>query len=214
MAKLYENAWRLMNIAFADEMETLCSALDLDPREVAEACRTKPFGFVGFAPGPGAGGRCIPLAGEFLANAARSRLQPTPLLAAGIAANRARPSVIAERVLGALGEGTDHPVLAVGVTYKANVADIRESPALAVVDHLVAAGVEVDFHDPYVPELRLAGRDLRGVELSPESLERYACVVILTAHDVIVWALIANSGLPVVDTRQALTRAQEPEGRS
>lgn len=205
MAKLYENSWRLVNIAFANENEALCVSLGLDPWEVSEACRTKPFGFYGFDPGPGAGGHCIPVDAGYLSHFAKSYDLKTPVLDSAIAANSARPSVIVRRIRQRLAElpATDRParVLIIGVAYKANIGDIRESPALAILRELTDGGVEVNYHDPHVSILRTAAGALRSVPLTVAALAEYDCVAVVTAHDSVDWTVLRNCPAPIVDTR-------------
>ncbi|WP_198037095.1 nucleotide sugar dehydrogenase [Nocardia sp. BMG51109] len=208
MAKVYENSWRLINIAFANENETLCVSLGLDPWEVSAACRTKPFGYHGLDPGPGAGGHCIPVDATYLAHLASSRHLETPVLDSAIAANNARPSVIARRIRQRLaGAATDGParVLLIGVAYKANVGDTRESPALAILRTLTESGIDVDYHDPHVPVVRTASGPLRSVPLTAATAAAYDCVAVVTAHDAVDWAALRNCPAPIVDTRNVAT---------
>ncbi|MBP2471917.1 UDP-N-acetyl-D-glucosamine dehydrogenase [Crossiella equi] len=200
MAKLYENSWRLVNIAFANENEALCVAFGLDPWEVNEACRTKPFGYHGFDPGPGAGGHCIPVDAGYLAHYARTRGQGTPVLSSALAANHERPSVIVARIREHL-PAERARVLLIGVAYKANVADVRESPAVQILDQLALAGVEVAYHDPHVPVLGTAAGPLHSVPLDPDGLGAYDCVAVLTGHTAVDFSALSHCPVPVVDTR-------------
>jgi UDP-N-acetyl-D-glucosamine dehydrogenase len=209
MAKLYENSWRLVNIAFASEIEELCLAVSLDPWEIAQACRTKPFGFVGFEPGPGAGGHCIPVDSRYLSEFAHWRGQDPRILDTALAANFHRPAVIVGRILdaiaGRLERGGQARVLLVGVTYKANIADTRESAAMRILDILLDRGVHVDFHDPHVPWVRSSGGAvLTAVPLTKETVRSYDCIAVLVAHDAIEKALLRDADCSVVDTRNAL----------
>ncbi|WP_378730386.1 nucleotide sugar dehydrogenase [Nocardia brasiliensis] len=201
MAKLYENSWRLVNIAFANEHEALCVSLGLDPWEISDACRTKPFGFYGFDPGPGAGGHCIPVDSGYLSHFAKSHDVGTPVLDSAISANHARPSVIVGRIHQQLAGSHPARVLVIGVAYKANIGDVRESPAIPILAALLEAGIEASYHDPHVPVLQLETGLLRSVPLTAETVTGYDCVVVLTAHDAVDWTLLRNSSAPIVDTR-------------
>ena len=207
MAKLYENSWRLVNIAFANEHENLCLALGIDPWEVSQACRTKPFGYFGFDPGPGAGGHCIPVDAGYLADCARAVGVGTPVLDSAITANLDRPGVVVRRIVRELPDDRPGRVLVIGVAYKENVADIREAPAIAVLRQLEALEVEVDYHDPHVPRLLVNGRTLESAPLTAADLATYDCVAVLTAHDAVDWTLLAERDGPVVDTRNVSTTA-------
>lgn len=208
MAKLYENSWRLVNVSFANEIEALCTALELDPWEVGEACRTKPFGYFGFDPGPGAGGHCIPVDAGYLSAFAAGQAQRMPVLDSAILANRHRPAAVVRRIMDRIADLQLLPerakVLLVGVAYKANVADTRESPALAVIEQLDRLGLDVEFHDPLVSVVDLPTGRRSSVELTPESITGYDCVVVLCAHQAVDWALLQAAGRPTVDMQNIL----------
>lgn len=208
MAKLHENSWRLVNISFANEMEALCTSVGLDPWEIEAACRTKPFGYHSFEPGPGAGGHCIPVDSAYLSDYARRHLGEVQVLDSALATNRSRPAVVTTRVLATIEDRppTDRParVLLIGAAYKPNVADTRESPALTVMKLLTSQGLHVDYHDPHVPRLPAPNMDRQSVALTADSLASYDSLVVLTAHDAVDWQLVADAGVPVVDTRNAL----------
>jgi UDP-N-acetyl-D-glucosamine dehydrogenase len=212
MTKLYENSWRLVNISLANENEQLCAALGLDPWEIAAACRTKPFGYHGFDPGPGAGGHCIPVDAGYLSHFAAARGIPTPVLDAAIATNVDRPSIIVQRVLDAVKRAAveERPprALLIGIAYKANVSDIRESAAVAVLRQLVSLGIEVDFHDPHVRTAEIDGESRFSVRLTPSVIAGYDCVVVLAAHAAVDWSIVRDSGRPVIDTRNALAAGE------
>src|SRR5262245_2482275 len=181
MAKLLENTFRMVNIALVNELATVCAAQGIDVWEVIGAAATKPFGFMRFEPGPGIGGHCIPLDPTYLTWQSR-RDTGTPLRLVETAAdiNAAMPSYLAERV----GAELNHrgqavrgaKVLALGVTYKPDVGDIRESAAIRVLQHLVARGADVSFHDPFVERVELRERTLRRSAVTARALDRADCV--------------------------------------
>lgn len=167
--KLYENTFRAVNIAFANEMADVAGQFDLDITEVIDAADSKPFGFMAFRPGPGVGGHCIPCDPHYLLWDLRARRAGAPLVEAAMSRIAARPGQIVDRALGALaGRGrsiVDARVAVVGVTYKPNVQDVRESPALEIIGALVALGADVSFVDPLVPTVTSTdGRPVPRVE--------------------------------------------------
>ncbi len=186
-AKLLENTFRSVNIALVNELATFCHDLGVDVWEVVEAAATKPFGFMPFRPGPGVGGHCIPLAPTYLSWETRRRSgRPFRLVEQARDVNEAMPAWVAGRIgtaLGARGRPVrGAQVLLLGVTYKADVGDVRGSPALGVLECLRQQGVEVAYHDPHVPEVNVGGQVLRGVPLDDDVLTAADCVAVLTPH--------------------------------
>jgi UDP-N-acetyl-D-glucosamine dehydrogenase len=175
MTKLLENTFRAVNIALINELADASRLLGLDVLEVVEAAATKPYGYMPFLPGPGAGGHCIPCDPHYLLWQLRKERLQTPLVTAAMAAIADRPGQVVERarqVLSDHGRGlAGSTVLILGVAYKPGVEDVRESPALEIIEGLRAGGASVRYHDPYVPELALAdGSTLTSVELAPADL--------------------------------------------
>lgn len=207
-AKLYENAWRLINVAFANEIETLCEASGIDPWEVFEACSTKPFGFVGFVPGPGAGGHCIPVDASYLSHFAAGQFTDVPLLDAALAANRSRPREIARRIVERLGPSASRRVLLIGVAYKADVADIRESSALAVLHELEAQGVHVEFHDALIASVNTASGKHLSMELTDETVATFDTVAVLCAHSCTDWSVLERTNVPIFDLCNIVSRIE------
>ena len=169
MTKLFENTFRAVNIALANEVAEISRTLGLDVMEVINAAATKPYGFMPFFPGPGAGGHCIPCDPHYLLWQLRRTRLPTPVVAEAMAAIAGRPRRVVERVREVLSDAgiglAGARILVLGVTYKPDVEDVRESPALEIIDGLLAAGAQVAYHDPLVPEIELpGGRRLTGVE--------------------------------------------------
>ncbi|MEW2091917.1 nucleotide sugar dehydrogenase [Streptomyces sp. NPDC006682] len=184
MSKLWENTFRAVNIALANELAENCLEFALDPRQVIEAAATKPYGFMPFRPGAGAGGHCIPCDPHYLLWQLRARKVASPLVDAAMAAIAERPARVAGKArdaLAARGLGTTGSrVLVLGVAYKPGVSDLRESPALEIIDLLTAWGASVAYTDPLVPRLERRGTVLHSVE-APEAVE-WDLVVVHTVH--------------------------------
>ncbi|MDP6774318.1 MAG: nucleotide sugar dehydrogenase [Rhodospirillales bacterium] len=217
--KLTENIFRAVNIALVNELKLVYAKMGIDVWEVIGAAETKPFGFMPFYPGPGLGGHCIPIDPFYLSWRARQFGQPTRFIELAGEINTAMPDYVVGVVEKALQERFSRPIggariLLVGVAYKPNVEDIRETPAFTLIELLEAAGAEVAYHDPYVPEIPLtrdhaplAGR--RSQEWAPERFGDYDAALICTGHDAIDYdALVATSRL-VVDTRNATAGVAE-----
>jgi UDP-N-acetyl-D-glucosamine dehydrogenase len=210
MAKLLENIFRAVNIALVNELSLLCRRMDISIWEVVEAAATKPFGFMPFRPGPGMGGHCIPVDPFFLAWKAREYdFYPEFIELAG-KINRNMPYEVADWVseaLNASGKSVKGArVLVVGIAYKEDVGDTRESPALKVMELLAKAGAQVHYHDLMVPSIEIAGIVYYSERLDRAKVESCDCVVILSAHTALDRDLFMGLGPPVVDTRNALGR--------
>jgi UDP-N-acetyl-D-glucosamine dehydrogenase len=213
-AKLLENTFRSVNIALANELALACRAIDVDPWEVIEAAATKPFGFMPFYPGPGTGGHCIPLDPLYFSWKLRMRGFETRFIALADDINRNMPHHVLSRIADALNERSRSVrgarVLVLGVTYKRDVNDVRESPALEVIKLLIGKGAAVEYSDPYVRELAVEDLKLVSVPLTPEVLATPDCVVIVTDHRAFDYELIARSARLVVDVRNALRDVRGP----
>jgi UDP-N-acetyl-D-glucosamine dehydrogenase len=211
--KLTENIFRAVNIALVNELKLVYEAMGIDVWEVIEAASTKPFGYMPFYPGPGLGGHCIPIDPFYLAWRAREFEVPVRFVELAGEINTAMPRVVVDRLAAALdaqsGKGLNGAqVLIVGIAYKKNVDDMRESPALRIMELLEARGVKVDYHDPFIPVIgptrqhrELAGRT--SVSLDPASLGRYDAALIVTDHKGIDWGSLVDHSHLVVDTRNA-----------
>jgi UDP-N-acetyl-D-glucosamine dehydrogenase len=212
-AKLLENTFRSVNIALANELALACRTLNVDPWEVIEAAATKPFGFMPFYPGPGTGGHCIPLDPLYLSWKVRMNGFETRFIALADEVNHAMPRHIVSLVIDSLNErgrclrGAN--VLVLGVTYKADVNDVRESPALDIIRLLRHRGARVDYADPYVPELLVEDVKLVAVPLTPASLGAADCAVIVTDHRVFDYRAIARDAALIVDVRNALREVRD-----
>jgi len=207
-AKLLENTFRSVNIALANELAFACRKIGVDPWEVIEAAATKPFGFMPFYPGPGIGGHCIPVDPLYLSWKVRLTGYEAQFIALADQINRAMPEHVITLVGDALNERgravRGASILVLGVTYKPDVNDIRESPALEIVEALVRKGAHVSYADPFVPEIALDGVKLSAVEASPAAVAASDCVLILSNHSSFDYAGIAERAALVVDTRNAL----------
>jgi UDP-N-acetyl-D-glucosamine dehydrogenase len=207
-AKLLENTFRSVNIALANELAFACRKIGIDPWEVIDAAATKPFGFMPFYPGPGIGGHCIPVDPLYFSWKVRLTGYEAQFIALADQVNRAMPEHVVSLVGDALNDRSRSlrgaSVLVMGVTYKADVNDIRESPALEILEMLEKKGAHVSYADPYTPQLTVGGLKLTAVEPTPEALAAADCVLILTSHSSFDYAAIAERAALVVDTRNAL----------
>ncbi len=206
MVKVLENTFRMINIGFANEVAQMCRRLGVDVWEVIESAATKPYGFMPFYPGPGVGGHCIPVDPSYLQWKMRNLDFRTRFIDLGNEVNRGMPDYVVQRaddVLNDIGRSMrGSRILLVGVAYKPNIGDVRESPAIEVADRLLSRGALVHYVDPHVESLSThGGVSLRAVELTAAELEASELVVITTAHDAIDWALIRERAPLVLDTR-------------
>jgi UDP-N-acetyl-D-glucosamine dehydrogenase len=214
-AKLLENTFRAVNIGMANEMARLCYALNIDTWEVIRAAATKPFGFMAFYPGPGIGGHCIPLDPHYLSWKARQHGFDSRFIGLAEEVNSRMPDHVVQLVSDGLNDDrkamNGARVLLLGVAYKRDIDDVRESPALSIIDRLRSKGCEVSYHDPFVRELRFdethtesSGAPLCSVELNNEQIETSDCIVIVTNHSQIDYRRVVELGRLIVDTRNAL----------
>jgi UDP-N-acetyl-D-glucosamine dehydrogenase len=210
LAKLLENIYRAVNIALANELKMLCDRMGIDAWEVIDAAATKPFGFTPFYPGPGIGGHCIPVDPYYLTWRAREFGLDTRFIELAGQINTAMPAYVVQRLASELNKhgkclhGAN--ILCLGVAYKKNVDDLRESPALEVIEILRDHGAEITYHDPFIPALPQTRRhklDLKSIPLTPETLRSADAVLILTDHDSVDYDTVAEHAALVVDTRNA-----------
>jgi UDP-N-acetyl-D-glucosamine dehydrogenase len=207
-AKLLENTFRSVNIALANELAFACRKIGVDPWEVIEAAATKPFGFMPFYPGPGIGGHCIPVDPLYLSWKVRLTGYEAQFIALADQINRAMPEHVVNLVGEALNDRAQairgSAVLVMGVTYKPDVNDIRESPALEIIEMLERKGAVVSYADPFAPQLSIDGSKLTAVDASAGNVAAADCVLILTNHTSFDYSMIASRAKLVVDTRNAL----------
>jgi UDP-N-acetyl-D-glucosamine dehydrogenase len=215
-AKLLENTYRSVNIGLVNEMAQLCYHLGIDSWEVIEAAATKPFGFMAFYPGPGIGGHCIPLDPHYLSWKARLHGFEARFIGLAEDVNSHMPNHVVQLVQDGLNAHTKpvkgSRILVVGVAYKRDINDVRESPALAIVDQLMHKGAAVSYHDPFVSEMTVDGRgSLASVALTDEMLSACDCAVIVTDHSDVDYSRVLRLAPLVVDTRNVTRKLGMPE---
>jgi UDP-N-acetyl-D-glucosamine dehydrogenase len=207
-AKLFENTFRSVNIALANELALACRAIEVDPWEVIDAAATKPFGFMPFYPGPGTGGHCIPLDPHYLSWRVRMHGFETRFIALADEVNRSMPRHVVGTVADALNERgrcvRGAGVLVLGVTYKRDVNDVRESPALEIIRILMDKGARVTYADPYIPQLDLGDHKLAATAVTADTLREADCALVVTDHSTFDYGLIAAEAPLIVDVRNAL----------
>jgi UDP-N-acetyl-D-glucosamine dehydrogenase len=221
MVKLLENTFRAVNIGLVNEVAIMCRKLDLDTFEVIDAAATKPFGFMPFYPGPGLGGHCIPVDPHYLSWKLKTLKYNARFIELAGEVNSSMPEVVIERVASALNDAErsvkGSKILVLGVAYKRDIDDVRESPALDVISLLRERGAEVAYHDPFIPSVRL-GEDDHGQapanapRLSSvpfDKLDQYDAVVVVTDHTATDYARLVKEARLVVDTRNATKRVRE-----
>jgi len=210
LVKILENTFRSVNIGLVNEMAIVCDKLGVDVWEVIEAAATKPFGFLKFMPGPGVGGHCIPLDPHYLAWKMRTLNYRTRFIELAGEINAEMPEYWVAHVVERLNEqgkaARGSRVLVIGVAYKKDIDDVRESPALDVIRLLAQRGAVVSYHDPYVPTLRADGIDLQSAPLGADALAAADCAIIVTDHSSVDYGLVARHARAIVDTRNALAR--------
>ena len=208
MTKLLENTFRVVNIALVNEMKLMCDKLGLDVWEVIEAAATKPFGFMKFTPGPGVGGHCIPLDPHYLSWKLKTLNYNARFIQLAGEINSEMPHYWVGKVVDALNEQgkpvKGSRVLVLGVAYKKDIDDVRESPALDIIELLRQKGADVRYHDPYVTQLSYDGIILRSEPDLHEALRTADCVIVVTNHSAYDWDLVKQAARCVVDTRHVL----------
>ena len=216
MAKLLENIYRCVNIALINELKLLSLRMGIDVWEVIEAAKTKPFGFTAFYPGPGLGGHCIPIDPFYLTWKAREYEFPTRFIELAGEINASMPDHVVAAVSEALNRRQQclqgSRILILGIAYKKDVDDLRESPALRIMELLTERGARVDYHDPYFPRLHKMRRydfRLSSIDLTPEALSGYDAVLIATNHSSYDYEYIVLHARLVVDTRNATSNVRE-----
>ncbi|MEW6566765.1 MAG: nucleotide sugar dehydrogenase [Chloroflexota bacterium] len=211
MTKLLENTFRAVNIGLVNEMALMCERLGIDVWEVIEAAATKPFGFMKFTPGPGLGGHCIPIDPLYLSWKLKSVKYTARFIDLASEINTNMPRYVVERLQDVL-NGAGKPlrgsrILVLGVAYKPDVSDMRESPAVDVIGLLREKGAVVEYHDPHVPAIEEEGLDLRSVPDLTAAARRADCVVIITNHRAIDYPALAQVAPLIFDTRNAMAAA-------
>ena len=208
MVKLLENTFRSVNIALVNEMGLMCDRFGIDVWEVIDAAATKPFGFMPFYPGPGLGGHCIPVDPHYLTWKARAEGFSARFIELAAEINAEKPAFVVSRAADLLNEQEKSVrgagILCLGVAYKANTNDVRESPALDVMTLLLRKGANISFCDPYVDKVVLEGEPMSSVSLEDSVLRAADLVILLTNHRVFDLGLVSDSGCVVLDTRNGM----------
>jgi UDP-N-acetyl-D-glucosamine dehydrogenase len=217
LVKLLENTFRSVNIGLVNEMAIVSDKLGVDVWEVIDAAATKPFGFMKFTPGPGIGGHCIPLDPHYLAWKMRTLNYKTRFIDLASEINTQMPAFVVEKVAHAL-NGERKPVngsnvLVLGVAYKRDIEDVRESPALDVIRLLQGQGANVSFHDPHVPVVREDGHEMHGVPLTQKELAESDAVVIVTDHRAVDYQFVVDHARLIIDSRNATAGLSSPNAR-
>jgi UDP-N-acetyl-D-glucosamine dehydrogenase len=208
MAKLVENTFRFINISFMNEVALLCDRVGISVWNVIEAAATKPFAFMPHYPGPGVGGHCIPIVPFFLEAAAHERGMGAELIEVAGRINAGMPWFVVEKLDRLLAESGKSPararVLLLGITYKADISDCRESPSLRVLEAMLTASRDVAYFDPLVPSITFANQCIRSIQLDDLAEQRFDAVVLLTPHSGIDYVGLSRQADFVLDTRNYL----------
>ena len=206
--KLLENTFRLVNIALVNEFAMVCHRMKIDIWEVIAAAKTKPFGFIPFYPGPGAGGHCLPCDPVYLSWKAKKFGFKTKMIDTAVYINHFMPDYVVSRVSELLNGIKGKKILVIGTTYKKDVRDLRESPAIEIIDKLKKAKAKVAYFDPLIPYLKIGDLNMKSIALTKETVRPYTCVVIATAHSDVDYDLIAQNARLVFDTRNIFAQKQ------
>jgi UDP-N-acetyl-D-glucosamine dehydrogenase len=208
MAKLFENVFRNVNIALVNELRVICDQFDVDVWEVIAACSTKPYGFMPFYPGPGVGGHCIPVDPFYLSWKADQRNISTEFIDLAARINGAVPRYIVQKAAQLLSNQgrklSGARVGLLGVAYKKNTSDVRETPATHIVELLLDQGAIVGYFDPHVPTFRVGDQQFVSTATLAEFLAAHDCIIVAADHDAIDWALVLQYAPIVLDTRNAI----------
>jgi len=208
--KLTENVFRFVNIALVNELKVSFDALGIDIWEVIHAAQTKPFGYMPFFPGPGVGGHCIPVDPYYLAWRAKAEGAALKMVELAGEISQAMPRRVVDKTLRALADRGRSPVgahvLIVGVAYKRNIDDTRETPARDIIEILRSHGARVSYHDPLAPELMVGDTLMQSIDIGSDTLAGFDCAIVVTDHDRLDYERLARETPVVVDTRNALAK--------
>ena len=206
--KLLENIHRAVNIGLVNELKILSDKMNIDLYEVINAASTKPFGFTPYYPGPGLGGHCIPIDPFYLTWKAREYGMNTKFIELAGEINASMPKYVVEKIFNALNDVSkaikDSKILVLGLSYKKNIDDIRESPSLEIIDHLLKKGASIKYNDPYIPQIpkvRKYNLQIESIEVNEKSLNLFDCVLLLTDHDIFPYEMIRKNSKLIIDTR-------------
>lgn len=219
MEKILENTYRNINIGLVNELAILCNKMEISLWEVIEAAKTKPYGFQAFYPGPGLGGHCIPLDPYYLTWKAREYGFHTSMIESSMIINDKMPEYTVDRAASVLNNHkkalNGSKVLVLGVAYKNNIDDYRESPALNVIDILKERGADTDFYDPWIPKYKRHGEWHEGIdEINADVIKGYDIVLVATAHDAYDYEMIRENAVAIFDTRNAFKDVKERDNIS
>lgn len=216
MTKLLENIHRAVNIGLVNEMKIVADRMDIDIHEVISAAATKPFGFTPYYPGPGLGGHCIPIDPFYLTWKAREYGLHTRFIELAGEINAYMPRFVVDKLTDALNQRgkalNGSKILVLGIAYKKNVDDMRESPSVELMERLVKKGAQIDYSDPHVPvfpQMREHSFDLSSIELTPETIASYDCVLLATDHTAFDYPMIGQHAQLLVDTRGKFLKPAE-----
>jgi UDP-N-acetyl-D-glucosamine dehydrogenase len=219
-AKLLENIYRAVNIALVNELKPVLGDMGIDIWEVIAAASTKPFGFQPFHPGPGLGGHCIPIDPYYLTYKAREFGHVTRFIELAGEINRRMPALVVDRLAAALNDQgrsvKNARLLVLGIAYKPDVDDVRETPAAEIIELLLSRGGVVSYHDPHVatfPRMKKYALEMQSVPLSPQTLAQTDAVLIVTNHSSVDYALVGEHARLIIDTRNAMARVPSPRAR-
>jgi UDP-N-acetyl-D-glucosamine dehydrogenase len=216
LIKVYENTFRMINIALANELSQVCDKLNLDVWGIINAAATKPFGFMKFTPGPGLGGHCIPLDPHYLSWKMRTMSFKTRMIEIASEINSEMPLYVVQKVINALNNNVislkHSKILILGVAYKKDIDDLRESPALEIIEILQEKGAIVNYHDPYCNQiiddghLKIQNLPLKSIDLNQENISEADAVLILTDHSLVDYSLVLKHSKVLVDTRGVISQ--------
>lgn len=215
MIKLLENTFRIVNIGLVNEVMLMCNKMGINVWEVIDGAKTKPYGYMPFYPGPGVGGHCIPVDPLYLSWKARMRGFEARFIDLASHMNSRMPHYVVHKVIEGLNDRRKplkrSSILVMGVAYKKDVKDLRESPALEIIDLLLKKGAAVSYYDPYLPYLKIRGLNLKGIRFGKDTLKRADCVVIVTDHSDVDYKFVAKNSRLIVDTRNVLKGIKDRE---
>ena len=213
MVKLLENTYRATNIGLVNEIAIMCDHLNIDVWEVINAAATKPFGFTPFYPGPGLGGHCIPVDPQFLAWKLKTLNYNARFIQLATEVNTSMPDYVVTKITDILNQSSralkGSKILILGIAYKPDVSDFRESPSLDVIDILRNKGALVSYNDPYIPDLKYEHFDMSSITLDESTMSRFDCVVITTNHSNYDWNWVVRHSKCILDTRNATANVTE-----
>jgi len=205
MVKLLENTFRIVNTALVNEIATLCDKFGLDTWEIIDAAKTKPYGYMAFYPGPGVGGHCIPVDPLYLSWKAKKHGFETKFINLASSVNEEMPNYVVERIGRILGAGKKRiqnaKILIVGIAYKKDVKDLRESPAIGIIKLLSAKKARVSYYDPFFPYFKIRGIDMKPVPMDAKTIKKFDCTVLITDHTKLNYGLLAKNSKAILDTR-------------